>query len=167
MTRAAARKTFLTAAAIAACSVLALSGCTGQSPEPSATAGTASGTPSPSPTPSPTPTPTPTLDPELDAAGNLPYFDLVNTRTLAEKPTAKGQDFIDGLVAAGFDKADMQLTADRTSANLTANSIQFSVKINGSCLIGQNGKDSDGYHGMAAPLLETGKCLVGKTVPIK
>ena len=55
----------------------------------------------------------------------------------------------------------MLVTADRTSIDLTPGSIQFSVLLNGSCLIGQWGKSADGYHGEAATVLSTGNCLIG------
>ncbi len=105
----------------------------------------------------------PVLRPELGAKQNLAYFDFVNRRTLAVNPNADGKAFIDGLIAAGFAKADLQVTADRTSANLPSDSIQFSVRLNGSCLIGQNGKGSLGYHSIATALLATGNCLIGNT----
>ena len=81
--------------------------------------------------------------------------------------TLPPQQFVDGLAAAGFAKADMQMTADRTTVNLTPGSVQFSVLINGGCLIGQFGEDIGGYHSMVAPVLRTGKCLIGDTVPIQ
>lgn len=141
----------------------ALSGCTGDTrptPSPSDTA-----TLAPSPTPSAMPS-APTLEPKGSAAQNLPYFDYVNQRVLASNPSPVGMDFINALAAAGFDKADMQVTADKTTVGLTPGSIQFSVRFRGECLIGQNGAGSDGYHSQVAPLLSTGKCLIGNTVPI-
>ncbi|MFZ4895632.1 DUF6993 domain-containing protein [Plantibacter sp. Mn2098] len=127
--------------------------------------------PSAKPTPTATPTPTstvagpPVLVPEGTAAENLPFFDLVNNKTLTAKADAGGRDFIDGLVTAGFPKADMEVTPDTTSIDLAADSIQFSVKWNGSCIIGQHGANI-GYHSEVAPLLDTGRCLVGATRPI-
>lgn len=117
----------------------------------------------PAPSASPVVPSDPVLRPDLGAKQNLAYFDFVNRRTLAANPNADGKAFIDGLIAAGFAKADLQLTADRTSANLPADSIQFSARINGSCLIGQNGKGSLGYHSIATTLLATGNCLIGNT----
>lgn len=127
-------------------------------------------TPSPTSTQS-TSTPTPTATPlRLDKSGtaqqNLAYFNSVNEAVLAAKPSAVGQDFINALVAAGFNKADMQLTADRTTINLPAGSIQFSVRFNGECLVGQNGSGSGGYTSQVTGMLATGNCLIGQTVPI-
>ncbi|WP_052357668.1 DUF6993 domain-containing protein [Leifsonia aquatica] len=142
---------------VAAVLALALAGCT-----PGA---------KPSATPSATPTPTSVASgepaPHLIAGGsaeqNLPFFDHVNRATLAANPDAKGRDFIDALVAAGFAKADMQVTADTTTIGLKANSIQFSVKLGETCLIGQNGADAGGYNSEVTPVLSTGACLVGQT----
>ncbi len=151
---------------VAAAVLVSLTAC-GASPLPAAQ--TASGTPiptalsAPAPSASPVLPSDPVLKPELGAEQNLAYFDFVNRRTLAVNPQADGKAFIDGLVAAGFTKADLQVTVDRTSANLPADSIQFSVRLNGSCLIGQNGKGSGGYHSIATALLATGNCLIGNT----
>lgn len=145
---------------------LALASCTG---EPSGPAG-----PSPAttheavPTVSPTPTVTapPTLMPDGTAGDNLAYFDHVNRQVLVADPDAPGPAFIDALTEAGFDREAMEVTRDETSVGLDADSIQFSVRFNGECLIGQSGASSGGYHSMVAPLLGTGKCLVGDTRPI-
>lgn len=151
------------AAALAgAAIVLALSGCVGSSPAPSDSATS----PSASPTPTST-TPAPiALVPNGTAEQNLPFFDKVNRATLAAKPNAQGRDFIDALVKAGFAKADMQLTVDTTTIGLKANSIQFSIRLGDTCLIGQNGADAGGYHSMTTPVLSTGRCLIGDTRPI-
>ncbi|QAY73840.1 hypothetical protein ET445_11280 [Agromyces protaetiae] len=126
-------------------------------------------TPSTSQTPSPvgpTEAPAPTLRPELSADENLAFFDFVNTATLAADPSGAGRSFIDGLVAAGFDKSAMQVTSDLTTRDTPADSIQFSVLFQGECLIGQYGPASGGYHGAVRPALGTGGCLIGSTRPI-
>jgi hypothetical protein len=116
---------------------------------------------SPSASPAPTAAPDPTLDPAGDSEANLAYFDFVNRRLLATVPTPNGQQLVENLVAAGFAKADMELTPDTTVGSEAADAIQFSVRINGSCLVGQTG--AAGYNAIAEPLLGTGKCLVGAT----
>jgi hypothetical protein len=139
-----------------------LSGCVGGA------AGT-SATPSATPTPSATSSGAPAavqLYPNGTAQENLPFFDQVNHATLAAKPDAVGRDFIDALVAAGFSKPDMQLTVDTTTIGLKANSIQFSVRMGESCLIGQNGADAGGYNSEVVPVLDSGGCLIGQTKPI-
>lgn len=152
------------AAAAAVVLVLALTGCVGgASPTGSPTATATAGAPG---SPTASTQPTAALVPGGTAQQNLPYFDQVNRATLAANPDAKGRDFIDALVAAGFDKAAMQVTVDTTTIGLKANSIQFSVKLGDSCLIGQNGADAGGYNSMVTPVLATGACLIGQTRPI-
>lgn len=128
-------------------------------------------------TPTPTPTPTPTstsgetaapVDPEIDLEGsaddNRAYFDQVNADLIAAGGALDGRAFIDNLVAAGYPKADMEVTPDRTAINGAADNIQFSIRLNGTCLIGQYG--NIGYASTTADLLSTGRCLVGQTRPI-
>ncbi|NYD73285.1 type II secretory pathway component PulL [Leifsonia soli] len=140
---------------------LALAGCTGSTPQ-----ATASHTATPAATSTATPTTAAGLVPGGTAQENLAYFNTVNQATLAANPNAQGRDFIDALVAAGFTKADMQVTVDTTTIGLKANSIQFSVRMGDSCLIGQNGADAGGYSSMVTPVLSTGSCLIGQTRPI-
>lgn len=159
-----ARVTAGPAAAAAIVLAFALSGCVGGT--------TPTAAPTATPTASPTAKPTASAPPAIalvpggTAQQNLPYFDQVNRATLAAKPDAQGRDFIDALVAAGFSKADMQVTVDTTTIGLKANSIQFSVKLGDTCLIGQNGADAGGYNSMVTPVLSTGACLIGQTRPI-
>jgi hypothetical protein len=152
MGRARARWSIATTAALV---VLVLAGCTPEVEE----------TPPPAPSASATPTetaaPAPVLDPAGDATANLAYFDMVNRALLATTPLPSGQQSIENLVAAGFAKADMEVSSDTTLDGDAADAIQFSVRINGSCLVGQTG--NSGYNAIAAPLLGTGKCLIGKT----
>ncbi len=156
----------LLGAATFALAISTLAACVSPSPTPTSSRPSASSE-APSPVPSTTPTPTvPALDPSGTAADNKAFFDLVNRTVLVKNQAAVGRDFIDALVAAGFHKADMQLTVDTTTIGLKANSIQFSVRINGGCLIGQNGESSGGYQSIVTPLLATGNCLVGDTRPI-
>jgi hypothetical protein len=153
--RSAVRRVSLASAGVVL--LLALTACT------SAPAGEPAPNPSSSASASPTPTkaPDPVLVPAGDAEANLPYFDFVNRRLLETVPTPNGQQLVENLVAAGFAKADMEVTPDVTVGSEAAETIQFSVRANGSCLIGQTG--AAGYNALAAPLLGTGKCLVGKT----
>jgi hypothetical protein len=58
----------------------------------------------------------------------------------------------------------MELTPDRTAADLAADNIQFSVRIGDECLLGQFG--NTGYVSAVGDVLSTGRCLVGKTRPI-
>lgn len=105
---------------------------------------------------------TPVSDPELDPLGtagdNLAYFDFVNAGLVEENPG--GETIINSLVAAGFDKAMMQVTPDSTPLGSPVDSLQFSVQFVDSCLIGQAG---GGYSSVVAPALASGGCLIGKT----
>jgi hypothetical protein len=154
----------LPAAAIALGLAVSLSACSAGAPTPSPV--TSSGTGSATPTPTPSSSAAPALVPGGTAAQNLPYFDQVNKATIAANPGAQGRAFIDGLVAAGFPKADMQVTADTTTIGLKANSIQFSVRLGQTCLIGQYGADAGGYQSTTSAALATGGCLIGQTRPI-
>lgn len=125
--------------------------------------------PESAPVPSPVITVTHAPDPEIVPGGtalqNQPYFDLVNTRLIESDAALNGRAFIDNLVEAGYAKADMEVTPDRTAVDLDADSIQFSVRLSGTCLIGQWGPDI-GYTSAVGPVLGTGTCLVGDTRPI-
>lgn len=145
--------------------VLTLAGCTAPPAGPARTPTASVSTTSSAPTP--TSSALPALNPKGTAKQNLAFFDHVNNRTIAADKNPTAQQFVDGLAAAGFVKANMQMTADKTTVNLTPGSVQFSVLINGGCLIGQFGDDIGGYHSTVAPVLGTGKCLIGDTVPIQ
>jgi hypothetical protein len=94
------------------------------------------------------------------AEDNLEYFDLVNT-TLLEGGNPGGRAIVDNLVAAGFDKTAMQVTADRTPLGSDVDSLQFSVKLGDECLVGQ--ADAGGYVSVVVAALASGGCLVGNT----
>ncbi|MFC9558147.1 DUF6993 domain-containing protein [Agromyces sp. NPDC056965] len=159
------RRRFGTSAALAIAGVAMLVGltaCTFGDPEPTAPA---TARPTPSDPGAATPT-APEFRPELSATENLAYFDWVNGGVVAANASAGGRDFIDALVAGGFDKAQMQVTSDTTTEGKPADSVQFSVLFQGECLVGQYGPASGGYHGAVRPPLGTGTCLVGQTRPI-
>jgi hypothetical protein len=121
-------------------------------------------------TPAPAPTatasaPAVALVPDGSAEDNKPFFDQINAAT-AQNDGAGGRDFIDALVASGFDKAAMEVTKDATTLGDRAESIQFSVRWGDSCLIGQFGPAVGGYHSTVQPALGTDRCLIGETRPI-
>ncbi|AWB95720.1 hypothetical protein DCE93_08625 [Agromyces badenianii] len=157
---------FRTSAALAIVGVAIIvgtAGCSAGDPDPTSSPATVR----PTPTASSAPTPTaPEFLPELSAAENLAFFDWVNGGVIAANGAAAGRDFIDALAAAGFDKTQMQVTADTTTIGDAADSMQFSVLFQGECLVGQYGPKSGGYHGAVRPPLGTGACLVGQTRPI-
>ena len=121
--------------------------------------------PSAKPTATPKPSSSSTAKPTLDLNGtandNKVYFDYVNKKFIAQGGDLSGRPIIDNLVKAGFPKVDMELTPDRTTVNLAADNISFSVRFGKSCLIGQYG--NTGYASTVQKLLSTSKCLVGTT----
>jgi hypothetical protein len=158
---------FLLLTATVATLAAVLSGCTpagNAEPEPTRTQA-ASPSPSEEPTEAPdVPKPGATLDPNGSALQNLDYFDAVNHRLLDQNDAPDGRAFIDNLIDAGFDRTAMEVTPDRTAADLAADNIQFSVRIGNECLLGQFG--NTGYVSAVGDVLSTGTCLVGKTRPI-
>jgi hypothetical protein len=157
-----ARRTPRLLLALAATTVmLALAACTSPAAQP-----TTQPTPSAVPSETPEPVEPPALQPDGTAADNLAYFDSIAGSVLEAAPDASGEAFINALVAGGFAKADMEVGFDRTSVDLAADSVQWSVRFNGECLIGQFGPASGGYHSIVTPILATGSCLVGATRPI-
>jgi hypothetical protein len=137
-----------------------LAGCSASEPRPQGFAGA---TEAAGVTPPAVPTPSSTLRPALSAEENLSYFDSIATAVLTADSKAGGRAFIDALAAGGFDKGQMEVTFDQTATELDADSIQFAVRFNEECIVGQTGPASKGYHSMVAPILGTGTCLVGAT----
>jgi hypothetical protein len=99
---------------------------------------------------------------EVAAGRELAKFSRLNRWTIARNRRPDGRAFIDGLVAAGYRRAAMEVTEDRTTIGLPAPSVQFSVLWRGVCLVGQYGPESGGYHGVTVPPVD-GRCLIGKT----
>ena len=155
--------TVLSGAVLAALTVALLAGCSGE-PTP-APARTATSVPAPGASPSGAATPAaPQFYPDGTAKGNKPYFDSINSALIARNPSAGGKDVIDALVAAGFDKANMQLTPDKTTIGRNVDSVLFSVRIGTECLLGQfSGSE---YTSSVQAALKSGACLVGRTRPI-
>ena len=139
---------------------LGLAGCAGA---PAATPDTTASTESPAASAAPEAAAAPVLIPDGTAADNLAFFDSVVAATIASEANPPGRTIVDALVAAGFAKGDLEVTADTTTKGEPSDSIQFSARFNGECLVGQNGPSSGGYHSVVAPLLATGTCLVGAT----
>jgi hypothetical protein len=135
-----------------------LAGCTGgPSPDPSTSA--------PSPTPTPTPTPI-VFVPDGTAEENLPWFTSIVDQVWAGPDQVHGRAYVDALVAGGFDKAAMQVTADESTVGNPAESIQFSVVWAGECLVGQVGPATGNPVTAVLPVLGTGGCMLGQTRPI-
>ena len=146
-------------AALGLVAVLALAGCAPEPPAPAPTtpATSESGAPAPQ---------APTLVPDGTAADNLPLFTSVMQQVAAGPENAAGRAYVDALVAAGFDKAAMQVTADRTTVDNPVDSLQFSVQWGAECLVGQVGPSTPTPTALVLPELPSGGCLVGQTRPI-
>lgn len=118
----------------------------------------------------PTPTPTPTaaaLDPDGDARANLEFFAATVEGVWAEARSVASADYTTALVAAGFDVAAMERTADATTVGNPADSIQFSVLWEGECLVGQVGPSIARPVAVVLPELPEGGCLVGNTPAVE
>lgn len=152
-----AARSRIAAAALAVTLAVSITACTSDAPAPLPTV-TASAPPSAIPNPDPT------LRPDGSALQNLDYFEFVLTAAVDDGADT-GPAFLNALAAAGFERSAMEVTADRTTVNLDADSVQFSVLINETCLIGQYGDDM-GLHVAALSMLATGTCLVGETEPV-
>jgi hypothetical protein len=144
----------------AAALALTLAACTGSPAAPAATTGSAS--------PSPTDTvAAAALVPGGSAEDNLPYFTQVVQQVWASPDQVAGRAYVDALVAAGFDKAAMQVTADQTTVGNPAESIQFSVLWGDQCLLGQVGPATGNPVTAVQPAVLGGTaCLLGSTRPI-
>ena len=106
----------------------------------------------------------PVLHPGETAEANKGFFDATNRAFYVANGKSNGRSIIDNLVAAGFRKQDMEVTPDTTSIGEAADSIIFSVRVKGECLLGQfTGAE---YIGTIGPILATGGCLIGTTRPI-
>lgn len=101
----------------------------------------------------------PTAGPEVTAARSK--FDAANTGLAAGNANADDHAIVDALVTAGFDKGAMQITPDTTSIGRKADSIEVSVLVGSTCLLGQFRGST--YVGDTAPVLGTGRCLIGNT----
>lgn len=125
------------------------------------------------PTPAPAPTssspasvaPKTPLEPALVAGGsadeNLNFFNHAINTHLVDGGAADGVSLIDALTAAGFDRANMQVTADRTPLGNAVDSVIFSVRLGEDCLVGQ--VHSGSLTSTVTAALANGACLVGQT----
>ncbi|MGN7976234.1 DUF6993 domain-containing protein [Microbacterium sp. 22195] len=143
----------LITAALASCSAPA------EKPDPA--------TSSAAPSPSASAAETPVLVPGGTATENLALFTAVTAQVWASDDRARGRAYVDALVAAGFPKERMQVTADRTTVGRAVESLQFSVAWGDrECLIGQVGPSTGEPVTAVMPQLGGGRCLVGRTRPI-
>jgi hypothetical protein len=83
---------------------------------------------------------------------------------LSANPQPTSLLIADTLTAAGFPRESLEVTADTTRVGDPADSILFSVQIEGQCLLGQVAQGSFGSE--LASVLGSGRCLVGRTVSL-
>jgi hypothetical protein len=144
--------------ALAAGLALGLAGCGAPAQEPA----------DPEPAAAESPAPPPEFFPEGTAEQNLPYFEYVLGGFSAGAEPVEGRPVVDAVAAAGFDRAAMQVSFDRTQTNLAADSIFVSVRIGADCLLGQVAASDRGVSAMTAPAVgpDQSICLIGNTRPI-
>jgi hypothetical protein len=147
--------------------VAALAGC-GAAADAAGSPATSTAAPTVGTTPEPRPTnpPASKLVPDGTAADNLPLFSDVTTAVWGSDARVAGRAYVDALAAAGFDKAAMQVTHDRSTVGNAAESIQFSVRWGDKCLVGQVGPATGEPVTVIVPALAEGTCLIGDTRPI-
>lgn len=106
----------------------------------------------------------PEFIPDGSAEDNLPYIDYVLTQAGAGTGLFGSLDAVAVLENAGFDRAHMEVTSDRTALELAAESITIAVIIDGACALGQ--WSSDWYTSEVTPVLGAGTCLLGDTLSL-
>lgn len=120
---------------------------------------------SPSAASAPAPDRDPSLLPGGTALANIDFFDFVNTRLLAVNSNPSSSAIVENLINSGFDKSDLEVTADTTPLlGLRADSIQFAVRTSSGCMLGQF--QAGNYSSVVGPVINGETCLVGETVPI-
>lgn len=127
----------------------------------------------PAPTASVDPTAPGTAPPEPDpefvdggnASDNAPFAQFVVEQLAeahGERPAST--QVADVLVANGFDRALLEVTPDRTPLGLPTDVISFAVRVADECIIGEvRGVE---VTTAVAPVLATGRCLVGSDASI-
>lgn len=118
----------------------------------------------------PAPTPEQTFELVLDgsAEDNLPYFQQTLAQFATSDAPIEGRPVVDALAAAGFDKANMQVTFDHSRTNLVADNLFVSVRFEASCLVGQFVTDTRELFTAVEGALghEQNICIIGTTRPI-
>lgn len=103
------------------------------------------------------------FDPEGTAEDNLELFAQVTNDVWESEDGVRGRDYVDALVAKGFDKSQMQVTSDATTIGWEVESLMFSVQLGDECLVGQVGPSTGDPVANVQPLLDAGTCMLGST----
>lgn len=105
----------------------------------------------------------PTLRPEGSAAESRELFDSANRGVIERRDAPARQDFVAGLVAAGFERDAIEATRDVTTLGNEAESVQIAVRWGDECLVAQYDPPDGGYTSTVADTLSSGHCLLGDT----
>ncbi len=110
----------------------------------------------------------PQFYPGGSAAENEEYFVWIMQQFATSETPVAGQPLVDHLVAAGFNKADMTVSFDKTRINFEADSIFVAVRVGEECLLGQVAKADRTFVATRADALGAEKniCIIGETRPI-
>ncbi|MDO4241483.1 MAG: hypothetical protein Q4C71_03015 [Microbacteriaceae bacterium] len=109
------------------------------------------------------------LVPGGSAADNEPFFAKVTQDYVAGGGSFDGVSIVNAYVAAGFNKAHMQITPDKTRVlHNAADSIFFAVRYGDSCLMSQFVPGDRSFVVKREPSVapEKNVCIIGKTRPI-
>lgn len=143
-----------------------MSGCAAPGPEPTIGPSNTALPTAAEPTPTETAAASPVLVPDGTATDNLPVFAATVEAVWASDQSISGRAYVDALTAVGFDKSAMQVTNDQSTVGNAAESIQFSVRWEGECLVGQIGPATGQPVSVVLPVTAEGTCLIGRTRPI-
>jgi len=98
------------------------------------------------------------------AEENLPYITWVLGQAGAGVGLFGSLDAVAALEEAGFERSAIEVTSDRTSLELAAESISVSVLVDGDCAIAQ--WSGDWLVSSVQPVLGSGTCLLGDTLSL-
>lgn len=158
--------------ALAVAALIAIAGCTGPdsvTPSPSPTITDAAPQPTvtaePSAEPTAEPEPDPVLVPEGSAEENAPFAQfVVAQRAAAQDDRLRSSELAQVLIDAGFAADAIEVTADRTPLGNATDVISFAILVGDACILGElRGAEAVTQ---TAPVLGTGRCLVGADVSI-
>lgn len=148
------------AAVIGGAVMIALSACSGSAP----TAPTSDGSVPSAQAETPSESPAATGPEPGSAEALLARFQAALTEADAASDAPDGDSVVEALVAAGFDRSTIERTSDVDSVGGAVTLLEVAVQTSDACLIGQVGDGTP--TSMIAPVLGTGRCLVGATVPV-
>lgn len=104
-------------------------------------------------------------DPAGGAAGNEAYFARIAKEYAESNAEFTGVALVNKFAEAGFDKANMQVSFDKTKINLDADALFLAVRFQSECLIAQIGRAKRDYVTFRAPTVGGSqmRCLIGDT----